>query len=271
MKQNLDFLERRCTMKSIKLLCILVALSMFFGLTANVWALRADCGDLPNEPPKPATEVAEESPDAQNDYDEVRAETEGAVYLTVINGDQPTPNACGLNPSNDAAEWTGWGGPLDGDNVTIGEGPGTRNEIVIGGVYFERGVGTHGAAIFVYDLTGGNYAKFEGYVGMADEKDPADCDHGGSSTFTFSVDGTEMFASDVLQGTVDGVNVDPVKVEFDIPADAKELVIEIGDGGDGVGCDHAAIGDAKLLTGTETAVKPAGKLSTSWGAIKASY
>ena len=54
-------------------------------------------------------------------------------------------------------------------------------------------------------------------------------------------------------------------------AGAKELVIEIGDGGDGIGCDHSALGDAKLLTGTGTAVKPVGKLSTSWGAIKASY
>ena len=93
----------------------------------------------------------------------------------------------------------------------------------------------------------------------------------GSSTFTFSVDGTEKFKSDVLKGTDGGANVAPVKVEFNIPAGAKELVIEIGDGGDGIGCDHSALGDAKLLTGTGTAVKPVGKLSTSWGAIKASY
>jgi len=258
-------------MKSMKLLCILLALSMSLGWTVSAWASRADCGDLPNDPPKPAVKVDTEDVNVQNDYSEVVAETAGAVYLTVVNGDQPTPNACGLNPSNDAAEWMGWGGPLDGDNVTIGEGAGTRNEIVIGGVYFERGIGTHGTAKFVYDLSGGNYAKFEGYVGMSDEKDPAECGHGGSSTFTFSVDGTEMFASDVLQGTVDGVNVDPVKVAFDIPAGASELVIEIGDGGDGIGCDHSAIGDAKLLTGAETSVKPGGKLSTSWGAIKSSY
>jgi hypothetical protein len=259
-------------MKSIKLLCILAALSMFFGWTAGVWASRADCGDLPNDPPKPAEMVDTDDPNVQNDYSDMVAETAGAVYLAVINGDQPTPNACGLNPSNDPAEWTGWGGPLDGDNVTIGEGPGTRNEIVIGGVYFERGIGTHGTATFVYDLSGGNYSKFEGYVGMSDEKDPTECDHGGTSDFTFTVDGTEMFKSDVLAGTQDGVNVPAVKVEFDIPAGASEMVIAIGDGGDGVSCDHSALGDAKLLmAGVGTAVKPGGKLSTSWGAIKASY
>jgi len=255
-------------MKSIKLLFVLVALSMFFGWTVSVWAARSDCGDLPNDPPKPAEKVDTDDPNVQNDYTEVVAETSGAIYLTVVGGDQPAPNACGLNPSNDPAEWTGWGGPLDGDNVTIGEGAGSRNEIVIGGVYFERGIGTHGTAKFVYDLTGEDYVTFHGYVGMSDEKDPTECDHGGTSDFTFSVDGTEMFKSDVLAGTVDGENVAPVEVKIDV-AGASELVIEIGDGGDGISCDHSAIGDGKLLT--VTAVKPTGKLSTSWGAIKALY
>jgi hypothetical protein len=259
-------------MKSVKLLCVLVALSMFFGWAVSVWALRADCGKLPNDPPKPAVKVGTEDPNVQNDYDKVVKETSGAVYLTVVNGAQPKPNACGLNPSNAPTEWMGWGGPLDGDNVTIGEGAGSRNEIVIGGVYFERGIGTHGTAKYVYDLTGGNYVKFEGYVGMSDEKDPTECDHGGSSDFTFSVDGKQMFKSDVLKGTDGGANVAPVKVEFNIPSGAKELVIEIGDGGDGISCDHAALGDTKLLVaGAPTSVKPTGKLSTSWGAIKASY
>ena len=109
-------------MKSIKLLCVLVALSMFFGWTVSVWASKADCGKPPNDPAKPAVKVGTEDPNVQNDYTKVVAETPGAVYLTVVNGAQPKPNACGLNPNNAAAEWTGWGGPLDGDNVTIGEG-----------------------------------------------------------------------------------------------------------------------------------------------------
>jgi len=195
------------------------------------------------------------------------------TYLTFINGDQPKPNACGLNPKNDPNEWTGWGGPLDADNMTIGEGPGTRNDIVIGGVYFERGIGTHADAKFVYDLTGGNYVKFEGYVGMSDEKDPDECGHGGSSIFIFSVDGKEMFKSDLLTGcTEDGENVAPVKVEFDIPAGAKELTIQIDPGDDGKGCDHACLGDAKLLTSEAvTAVNPCDKLSTLWGKIKSAH
>jgi hypothetical protein len=239
----------------------------------GAWAARSDCGDLPNDPPKPAEKVAAEDPAVQNDYDQVVKENTqaGITYLALVNGSQPRPNACGLNPSNDPAQWAGWGGPLEAENVTIGEGAGSRNEIVIGGVYFERGFGSHSAATFVYPLTGGNYGSFEGYVGMSDEKDPEECGHGGSSVFVFTVDGVEMFRSDLLQGTVDGENVAPVKVEFDIPSGANELVIEFTDGGDGNGCDHSAIGDAKLIGAGVTPVSPDGRLSTTWGEIRNRY
>ena len=77
--------------------------------------------------------------------------------------------------------------------------------------------------------------------------------------------------TETLKGAVDGENVDPVKVEFDIPADATELAIVMGDGGDGLGCDHSCIGDAKLITTKATAVEPANKASTTWGHLKANY
>jgi len=255
------------------MLCVLVVLSMLLGWTSSVWASKADCGKPPNEPPKPAKEVKKEDPNVQNDYDKVMKEDtrKGVTYLALINGSQPKPNACGLNPSNDAAEWTGWGGPLDADNMTIGEGAGTRNDIVIGGILFERGIGNHAIGKMVYPLTAENWVKFEGYVGMADEKDPAECGHGGSVVFVFSIDGKEMFKSDVLKGTDGGKNVAPVKVEIDIPSGAKELMIEFQDGGDGIGCDHSVVGDAKLLTKLAFSVNPKDKLTTSWGAIKALY
>lgn len=106
---------------------------------------------------------------------------------------------------------------------------------------------------------------------MSDEKDPADCGHGGSGDFTFTVDGKQMFKSETLQGTDGGKNVDAVKVEFDIPSGAKELEIVMGDGGDGGGCDHSSIGDAKLLNAQALAVEPANKLPTIWGHLKDSY
>jgi hypothetical protein len=251
----------------------LIAIAVCQFAVASAWA-AGSCGDLPNEPPTPAVQVAQEDPNVNNDYDTaVKENTQpGITYLALINGSTPTPNACGLNPSNDSAAWAGWGGPLEAENVTIGEGAGTRNEIVIGGVYFERGIGTHAVGTFVYDLSGGDYASFHCYVGMSDEKDAGlECGHGGSGVFVFTVDGTEMFRSDLLLGgTADG-NVDAVEVEFNIPAGAAELVVEMEDGGDGNSCDHSAIGDPKLIGRGVTSVSPGERLSTTWGSIKASY
>ena len=256
-----------------KFYCFLIVLLVFQLAFISAWAAKEDCGDPPNAPAKPVEEVDEDNLNTQNDYVEMVEESKGAgfIYLTFINGDQPKPNACGLNPSNDPGLWTGWGGPLDGDNVTIGEGAGTRNEIVIGGIYFERGIGCHAVGTIVYDLTGEKYVAFEAYVGMSDEKDPAECGNGGSGDFIFTVDGKEMFKSDVLKGSDAGENVAAVKVEFDIPSGAKEMTVVMGDGGDGNSCDHSAIGDAKLLTALAKAVEPGGKAASLWGRIKASY
>ena len=250
-----------------------LSILLIIGLVFSVYAGKSDCTNLDGDGAKPITEVAAEDVGVQNDYDMVVEEDDrdGVVYLALVGGSQPTPNRCGLIPKNPAGEWTGWGGPLNFDNVTIGEGSTTRNHIVIGGTYFERGFGAHAVGTFVYDLTGGDYVRFEAYAGMSDEKDPGDCGHGGSSHFTFSIDGTDVVTTETLRGAVDGENVEPFKVEIDIPANAKELTIVMGDGGDGVGCDHSAIGDAKLLTLQATAVEPANKLPTIWGHLKARY
>jgi len=256
--------------------CFLIVLLVFQLAFISAWASKEDCGEPPNVPPIPIKEVNNEVFNVLNDYDEVVEEStgNGFIYLTAINGDQPKPNACGLNPSGGTL--AGWGGPLNADNMTIGEGAGSRNDIVIGGTYFERGIGSHSIATFIYDLTGAKYVKFEGYVGMSDEKDVGgggadSCGQDGTGDFIFDVDGTEMFASETLAGTTGGENTEAVKVEFDIPAGAKELTITFGDGGDGNGCDHSAMGDAKLMTSAAGAVEPGAKVTTLWGGLKASY
>ena len=239
------------------------------------YAGKNDCKNIKaDKAPRLAKKVAKEELGVINDYDKVIEEDkrEGVIYLAFVGGGKNKPNACGLNPTNDDGMWTGWGGPIDCDNCTIGEGPGSRNEIVIGGTYFERGIGTHGLATIEYNLATGKYIKFEGYVGMSDEKDPADCGAGGTSDFSFLVDKKVLFKTkDPLAGSADGENTPPLKVEFDIPSGAKKLTVEIGDGGDGNCGDHSALGDAKLLTAQALTVEPEGKLPTIWGAVKYSY
>lgn len=266
----------RLRTNNVGIRCLGITFMMLFliiGVTFNLYAAKEDCTNIDGDGAKPIKEVNKEDVGTENDYDEVVEEDDrkGVIYLSFIGGDTPKANACGLNPKNAPAEWTGWGGPLNFDNVTIGEGGATRNHIVIGGTLFERGIGAHAVATIVYDLTGDKYVRFEAYVGMSDEKDPGGCGHGGSSDFTFTVDGKEMHKSPTLKGSDGGENVEAEKVEFDIPNGAKELTIVMGDGGDGIGCDHSTIGDAKLLTGQALAVEPANKLPTIWGHLKASY
>ncbi|MFC1712669.1 NPCBM/NEW2 domain-containing protein [Candidatus Poribacteria bacterium] len=191
-------------------------------------------------------------PDKEIPYEEtVEADmTPGVVYLSAIGGDTPIPNACGLNAKNDPVEWIGWGGPIDADNAAIGGQPGERHLIVIGGVLFERGIGTHAEARFVFDLTGGNYFRFECYAGISDEEDSSVIIRPGedaSCDFIFMVDGAVMARTGILRGHLDEENVPPERVEFDIPPGAKELSINITDGGDGTNGDLACLGDARLI------------------------
>ena len=38
----------------------------------------------------------------------------------------------------------------------------------------------------------------------------------------------------------------PIHVEFEIPTDAETLTISVSDAGDGIGCNHYIMGDARL-------------------------
>jgi endo-alpha-N-acetylgalactosaminidase len=238
----------------VKKLFLLSSLTIITLLSFQIMS-SAQCGD---DPVEPAIDVP---------YETEVAATPGVVYLSVVNGDTPVPNDCGLNPSNDPAEWAGWGGPLNHDNMSIGEGADTRNLITIGTVRYERGIGTHAPAVFVFDLTGGDYTSFHAVVGLDAEKTPGGCGHGGSGQFVFSIDGDQVHESEVLTG--DGcLETGGEVVEFDIPAGASELVIEVLEGGDGNGCDHTDIGDPYLVPAGSTPVAPKDKLSVTWGSIK---
>ena len=215
----------------------------------DAYSDKDDCHNLAGVGSNPIRKVTNENLAVLNDYETVVKEDtrDGVTYLSFVGGSQPKPNACGLNPKNARLNWTGWGGPIDTDNASIGHGVGHRNHIVIGGVHFERGLGSHANAKIIYDLTGGDYVKFEAYVGMSDETDPNACGNAGSSIFTFKVDDKTVFESGTIQGAVNGQNVPPVRVSFDIPLNGKELEIIIDTTEDGPCADHATVADAKLL------------------------
>ena len=178
---------------------------------------------------------------------------DGATYLSLVNGDQPTPNTFGLNPKNPSQQWTSWKIPID--NRTN-----NGNKFVISGQVFERGISGvpfHDTPIvFDYDLTGGTYAAFEGYIGLADEHDHAiqagnlsSCGQGGTAHFTFMIDDRQVYKSNKLTGSDAAI-----KVAFSIPTDAKILKILVDSAGDWKHCDAAVIGNAKLIHGSGSSV-----------------
>ncbi|MCX7598787.1 MAG: NPCBM/NEW2 domain-containing protein [Armatimonadetes bacterium] len=109
------------------------------------------------------------------------------------------------------------------------------NPISIGGVVYERGLGTHANGALRYQLDN-RYRLFEAWVGVDDEK-------GGAGTVVFQVwaDGEKVFDSGVMRGG------EPAK-KVSIPLDGvEELELVVTDAGDGITCDHADWADAKLL------------------------
>ncbi|HAT4217252.1 TPA: DUF5011 domain-containing protein [Clostridium perfringens] len=106
-------------------------------------------------------------------------------------------------------------------------------------VDYNKGLGLHSNAEYVYDLEGKDYDYFESYVGV----DKAMSSRPASSViFKVLVDGEEKFNSGVMRSTT------PQKyVKVDIK-NAKELKLIVNDAGDGDSSDHASFGDAKLAT-----------------------
>lgn len=106
-------------------------------------------------------------------------------------------------------------------------------------VDYNKGLGLHSNAEYVYDLQGKDYDYFESYVGV----DKAMSSRPASSViFKVLVDGEEKFNSGVMRSTT------PQKyVKVDVK-NAKELKLIVNDAGDGDSSDHASFGDAKLVT-----------------------
>ena len=110
------------------------------------------------------------------------------------------------------------------------------NPIRIAGKRYTKGVGVHAVSEIVYVLKP-SYERFVAHAGVDDEKD-------GQGTVVFEVyaDGRLLYRTGTLRGgqPAEGINVP-------IPAGAKQLRLVVGDGGDGVGCDHADWAEAGFV------------------------
>ena len=110
-----------------------------------------------------------------------------------------------------------------------------NNPLRIGGRQCDRGLGTHANSEIRYQLDNG-YARLEAEVGVDDEKNGA-----GTVVFQVYADGRKLFDSGTMRGK-------QAAKKISIPLDgAEELTLIVTDAGDGITCDHADWGNARLI------------------------
>ena len=127
------------------------------------------------------------------------------------------------------------------DPISASQGYGTlqKNKSVwekpmtIAGKHFRRGLGTHSPSKIVYALDG-KFRRFQAWAGADSATAP-------TVTFEVRVDGQKRWESGLMTQKDDAK---PVDVDI---ANAKELDLIVGDGGNGIAADHADWAEARLL------------------------
>lgn len=133
--------------------------------------------------------------------------------------------------------WTsatnGWG-PVEKDKSNGNQAAGDGKTLTLNGTTYPKGLGMHAAADVKFAL-GGKYTAFVAEVGVDDAAGP------GSVVFQVWADGAVLFDSGVMrqETAAKAVNVSVVG--------KQELRLVVADAGDGVTCDEANWGGARLL------------------------
>jgi len=131
-----------------------------------------------------------------------------------------------LDSINPVSVSQGWG--ILQRNESVWERP-----LTIAGKRYLRGLGTHAPSRLVFVLDG-KYRRFQSWAGADGATTP-------TITFEVLVDGRKRWETGVMRRD------EPARwVDIDV-AGAKTLELIVGDGGNGIACDHADWADARLL------------------------
>ena len=174
----------------------------------------------------------------------------GVPESTTLIGFKPSDNM--LTPVNPADEWDGWQDKiyertidgffyskhllLDNWELEVNASFNRHDE------EFEHWISAVSSSKIIYNLSGGDYSRFSGDLGLTWDYDA--CGHGGTVEFIFAIDDTGVWQSGKIVGIRD---TEPIHVEFDIPINAQRLTIVVTDGGDSINCDHWTMGNARLI------------------------
>ena len=160
---------------------------------------------------------------------DVKSDEATATYLSLVSDN---PNI--LVPINDMREWSGWHGWFW--EKVKGEQPTEQPSIFLGNHAdrFDHWMYSHAESHIVYDISGGEYYQFDGHLIT-----PNPCIE--TIELIFLIDNKVVYNSGRVRV------LEPMRVAFNIPADANTLTIRVTDGGDGDRCDHWILGDPRLL------------------------
>jgi len=101
------------------------------------------------------------------------------------------------------------------------------NKLMVGGVEYEKGLGTHAISEYKYSIDG-NYSYFETDAGL---DDGADCG-GNVAVFAIKGDGEELYRSETVETKQTAIHI---RVSV---SGVQELSLITEDGGDSIDCDH---------------------------------
>lgn len=111
-----------------------------------------------------------------------------------------------------------------------------KNELKV--IEYPKGIGTHANSTVVYHVDGKNFQSFEAAIGV--EQSIPD-NRNSSIVFEVYVDNVKAYDSGLMKYATPEKHI---KVNI---AGAREIKLVVNDGGNGIGSDHAAWGDAKFV------------------------
>lgn len=154
-----------------------------------------------------------------------------------------------ITPINNELEWVGWENAGSFEKTPNGVAQKLPNWYIHVPIFDEWNSWfySHAPAQFVYDLSDGQYNRFDARFYM-----PNQCNQGVTFELICLADGIEVYKSGILEQA----NAQNKHFQVDFPKGTKEFTIKVTDGGDGIHCDHFAFGEAKVLTSENVDITP---------------
>ena len=203
------------------------------------WEARLEKIKTQSVPPK-----LNSDPPLSEFIDNIQIDEAAASYLSLVSDSPDT-----FVPINSMQEWAGWAEwAVVQYNDVSGVWEKVKDEQLPERPYgfvenqyvnlFDHWIYSHAESRIVYNISGGDYTKLDGYFVM-----PNPCGDLASVELIFLADDIEIYNS----GLIIASKQKETYISFNIPAGTETLTMTVTDGGDGNGCDHWILGNPRLL------------------------